>query len=512
MATSRSRWSARNANRDNHRPLRAEALESRRMLDAGWVAALGGAGSDRLWDLAGDAAGNTYIVGEFSGTANLGGKSLTSAGGADIFVAKLNSSGQVQWAARAGGSSADLGYSVAVDASGNVFVTGHFTGTAKFGNTTLVSAGATDAFVAKLTGNNGKFQWAKKIGGAGNDRGLAIETDAAGNVLVSGGLNGATFVYAEGTNSQYGATQLFVNKFKSSGTQTWSRTVGGAFAKASFEGLAVDADGSVYVAGAFDGTANFPTGALTSVSASRDMVIGKLSSSGSWQWAESVPGTIDGDIRGAALSNGKLYVAGAFEGSVNFDAHALASAGVTDGFVASFDTATRSFDWAQRFGGADLDIAREVAVDSQGNVHVVGSYRGTADFGSQTLINPAPAGTTFVTTLSVGGAFLESLSLGGPGSNSARNIAFDSAGNRYLGGYFEGQAVFPQATVSSAGGIDSYVVKLPPSAALAATSAGTAGESLSPAGLWGDNRSSNSRRSAAVDMALADFYREISET
>jgi hypothetical protein len=63
--------------------------------------------------------------------------------------------------------------------------------------------------------------------------------------------------------------------------------------------------------------------------------------------------------------------------------------------------------------------------------------------------------------LSAEGAFIEALTLGGPGSNSARNIAFDDAGNRYLGGYFEGQAMFPQGTVASAGGIDSYVVRLP---------------------------------------------------
>src|SRR5262245_6287151 len=75
--------------------LSLESLERRELLDAGWVAAISGAGSDRLWDLAGDAAGNTYVVGEFSGTAALGSKNLTSAGGSDVFVAKLNSAGQV---------------------------------------------------------------------------------------------------------------------------------------------------------------------------------------------------------------------------------------------------------------------------------------------------------------------------------------------------------------------------------------------------------------------------------
>jgi hypothetical protein len=255
----------------------------------------------------------------------------------------------------------------------------------------------------------------------------------------------------------------------------------------------VDAAGSVYVAGAFDGTANFPTGALTSVGSSRDLVIGKLNSAGVWQWAESTNGAIDSDIRGAAYRDGKLLVAGAFEGTLSLDAHAVTSAGVTDGFVASFDVTSRSFDWAQRFGGADLDIAREVAVDAQGNVHVVGSYRDTADFGSLTLMNSSTAGTTFVATLSPDGVFFNALSLGGPGSNSARNIAFDSLGNCYVGGYFEGQAQFPQGTVTSSGGIDSYVVKLPPVTAPAPASSSTA-EASSAATVepW-----------AALDTALA---------
>jgi len=438
------------------------------MLDAGWVAALGGTGTDRLWDLATDAAGNSYVVGEFTGASSFGSKNLTSAGGTDVFVAKLNPNGQVLWATRAGGTGTDLGHTVTVDSAGNVVVGGYFSGTAKFGNKTLASSGGTDAFVAKFTGTNGTVQWANKVGGSGQDRALAVEVDTSDNIYVSGGLNGATFVYAEGLNSQYGSTQLFVNKYKANGSQQWTKTVSGNMAKASFEGLAVDNSGGVYVAGAFSGTANFTTGALSSTSASRDLLVAKLNASnGAWQWAESAPTTIDGDIRGVAYRANRLYVTGAFEGNASFDAHSLTSAGITDGFVASFNTTTRSFDWAQRFGGTGLDIARELGTDSLGNIHVVGSYRGTADFGSQTLVNPTPEGTTFVTTLSPVGSFVESLSLAGPGSNSARNIGFDAAGNRYVGGYFEEQAQFPQRTLTSAGAIDSYVTKLGSSSALA---------------------------------------------
>src|SRR5690606_26553828 len=98
---------------------------------------MGGTSNDRLWDSATDAAGNTYVVGEFTGTANFGSKKLTSSGGTDVFVAKLNSSGTVQWATRAGGTGNDLGYTVALGNRGELYVTGFYSGSAKFGSTTL---------------------------------------------------------------------------------------------------------------------------------------------------------------------------------------------------------------------------------------------------------------------------------------------------------------------------------------------------------------------------------------
>ncbi len=96
-----------------------------------------------------------------------------------------------------------------------------------------------------------------QIGGTGDDRGAGIAVGPDGNVVVSGGLNGGNFVYAEGHNNQYGASEPFVTKFSSNGTQQWFNGVTGSLTKGSLNGLAIDAAGDVYAAGAFDGTANF---------------------------------------------------------------------------------------------------------------------------------------------------------------------------------------------------------------------------------------------------------------
>src|SRR5262245_44936828 len=126
----------------------------------------------------------------FQGSANFGSgvlnqTTLVSAGPTDMFVAKYDSNGMLLWAKRAGGISSDVGQGIAVDGSGNSYVTGIFQGSATFGSgelnqTTLVSAGPTDIFVAKYD-SNGMLLWAKRDVGRGRCRGRGIAVDGSGN-------------------------------------------------------------------------------------------------------------------------------------------------------------------------------------------------------------------------------------------------------------------------------------------------------------------------------------------
>jgi hypothetical protein len=128
-----------------------------------WVKRAGGSGTDSGLGIAVDGSGNSYVTGFFSVSATFGQgqanqTTLTSAGDRDVFLAKYNSSGLLQWAKRFGGSGLDQGMSVAVDGLGNSYVPGFFDGSATFGQgevnqTTLNSAGGIDIFVAKFTGN-----------------------------------------------------------------------------------------------------------------------------------------------------------------------------------------------------------------------------------------------------------------------------------------------------------------------------------------------------------------------
>lgn len=156
------------------------------------LAQFGSTGGDVGRSIAVDTAGNTYVTGPFGGTASFnagtGTATLTSAGADDVFVAKLDTNGNLVYAQRFGGGSLDFGAGVAVDAAGNAIVTGSFRDTATFGALNLTTAGESDVFVAKL-GVFGNLVNLRQFGGTGDDRGGDVAVDGAGNAVVTGAFN-----------------------------------------------------------------------------------------------------------------------------------------------------------------------------------------------------------------------------------------------------------------------------------------------------------------------------------
>ncbi len=141
-------------------------------------------------DLRLDSCGNIYVAGHFQGTANFGGITVTSAGGDDAFVTKINPAGQFQWVRTGGGTGADQALGVALDKNWDVVIAGHFAGTATFGGTTLVAAGNNDMFVAKYSGGNGDLMYAQKGGGPGyEDAYGGVTVDDNRQVYVTGGFS-----------------------------------------------------------------------------------------------------------------------------------------------------------------------------------------------------------------------------------------------------------------------------------------------------------------------------------
>ncbi len=176
-----------------------------------------------------DRLGRCLVTGSFSATASFGDTTLTAAGGRDIFIAKYDENGQLLWAERAGGTDVhgDVGRSIATDPSGNSLVTGWFWGTATFGDTTLTTTGDVSAFIAKYDGN-GHLLWAKRPGGTDTHVGEGIATDGSGNSLITGYFFGSA-VFGDTTLNSAGGTDVFIAKYNGDGNPLWAERAGGTW-------------------------------------------------------------------------------------------------------------------------------------------------------------------------------------------------------------------------------------------------------------------------------------------
>ena len=326
-----------------------------------WARQAGGSDFDEGYALAVDAAGNCYVTGYFQGTATFGNTNLTSDSRSfDSFVAKYDHDGTLLWVRPAGGSGSDFGYGIAVDGSGNVIVTGHFTGTANFSGTNLVSAGGTDIFLAKYD-SSGTLLWARTAGGTGDDRGNAVVVDAGGNCYVTGYFAG-TASFGGSSLVSTGFADVFAAKYDPAGSLVWAQRGGGSFSDSGL-GIGVDSGGNTYITGQFIGTFGIGTTNLAGDGLT-DMFLAKLDPAGNLVWATHAGGgEFDGGYALAVDAAGNSFVAGYFEDE---------SLG-GDVLVAKYDPSGRRL-WAKVAVEGQDALCYAIALDTAGDIYVTGSF------------------------------------------------------------------------------------------------------------------------------------------
>ena len=356
-----------------------------------------------------DAAGDVYVTGTYAGAITFApgvGGTLTSLGGSDAFVAKFSSTGQFDWAASLGGTGNDLGTGIAADATGNVYASGSFAVTGHFGANTLVSAGGSDTYVTMLD-PNGNDLWATRFGGTASDSGGRVAVDATGNVYASGGFTGAAvpYVKAGGVASTLvgNATlpSVFTLKLNQAGGIVWADSFTGV-ANTSAGGLAVDKSGNVFVSGTDRNTTAFGALSLTpNGMPNSNAFVAKVNPDGSVAWAEEVGGTsaaLGTDVEVDALGN--VYLGGEFTGTTNFNPGTGAAAnlngfGALDIFVDMLD-ANGNFLLARQAGGTGNDYLRDMAVNAASDLTLVGQYTPAASFNIITLNDQVDNGAVYV--------------------------------------------------------------------------------------------------------------------
>ncbi|HEY9082330.1 MAG TPA: SBBP repeat-containing protein [Vicingaceae bacterium] len=448
-----------------------------------WAKRIGGTGSDYGYSITTDATGNVYTTGYFYDTVDfdpgVGVFNLSSVGNFDIFVSKLDVSGNFVWAKSIGGTGYDYGMSITTDASGNVYISGIFEGIVDFdpgaGVFNLSSTGSQDIFISKLDAS-GNFVWAKNIGGTGTDQSYSITTDASGNVYTTGVFTG-TVDFNPDTGvfnlSSAGGDDIFISKLDVSGNFVWAKSMGGTNEDRGYS-ITTDVSGNVYSTGYFYDTADFDPGVgvfnLSSIG-DRDIFISKLDASGNFVWAKSIGGTnLDRGNSITTDTSGNVYATGYFQSTADFDPGVgmfnLSSAGGQDIFISKLD-ASGNFVWAKSMGGTNVDYGNSITTDASGNIYTTGTFWGTADFDPNVgIFNLSSAGgqDIFISKLDASGNFVWAKKIGSASSDIGQSITIDTSENIYTTGRFANIADFdPGAGVfnlSSAGGNDIFILKL----------------------------------------------------
>ncbi len=408
-----------------------------------WAKNAVGTGWDDGYSVAVDASGNAYVTGFYlSPTITFGNFTLTNAG-ADIFLVKYDAIGNVLWAKNGGGTTNDRGVSVAVDASGNAYVTGYFnSSTITFGTYTLTNAGSYDIFLVKYD-SSGNVLWAKSAGGTSSDDGASVAVDASGNSYVTGAFSSDTITFGSYTLTNASGTEIFLVKYDVSGNVVWATSTTGTSLDRG-NSIANDATGNVYITGYFESPAiAFGSYILNNTDGS-DIFLAKYDGNGNVIWATNAMGTSWDVGRSVAVdASGNAYVTGNFESpSITFGSFTLTNAGFYDIFLVKYDSAGNVI-WAKSSEGTDLDEGNSVAVDAVGNSYVTGAFSSPAiTFGSFTLTNTsAPNFDMFLIKYDGSGNVQWATSAGGTDGDGGNSITVDVSGNSIVTGSFNSSTI-----------------------------------------------------------------------
>ncbi|MSQ79847.1 MAG: T9SS type A sorting domain-containing protein [Flavobacteriaceae bacterium] len=455
-----------------------------------WAKQLGGTrNNETSGSVVTDANGNVFVTGWFSGTVTIGSSTLTSHGSDDIYVVKMDSGGAVQWAFREGGVASDRGYGIALDGSGNIYITGQIGGTDTFGTATILTTnGSSDGYIAKYN-SSAALQWAVNCGSTRGDRSNAITLDDSNNVYIcgwfgqaGGGSPGgaATINFGSLNFTGVGGTDFFVAKANGS-NGNWMWGVGTGSRNANTPDVLNDiqfANNQIYVCGAFIDTIN--VGKNTLISAGNlDIFWASLTKQG-LPTASGSAGSRQTDNGGGVTSDpsGNIYITGvfnqtAFGGGGGADSMKVGNSTLNgtkaEAYVAAFDQ-NMNVKWANSYGDTSTESATRITCDNNYNLFVGGLFQTVTTIGG-TKYTSGGGNDVYLMSLDTSGTVQWSKSFGTTNNEDIRDITSDSRGQYVVGSFGNaagggggaggGSVAFNgSVSITSAGGGDGYCVKL----------------------------------------------------
>ncbi len=424
-----------------------------------WNTFMGSSGHDEAHGVAVDNFGNVYTTGNSELT--WGSPVNVFTGTVDTFVTKHNSKGVLQWNTFLGSAySSDFGAGVAVDDSGNVYVTG--TSGRTWGSPINAFTSHNDGYVAKLS-NNGVLQWNTFIGGYGTDEGTSIEIDSYNNVYITGksDSNWGSPVNAH-TGGSYG--DAYVVKLNSNGALQWNTFMGapqttpGSTSADTATDITIDDSGNVYVTGDSELTWGSPINAHAGGSC--DAFVAKLNSNGILQWntfmgASSDAGhAYDDNAFSIAIDNsGNIYIVGhSYE---TWGSPINAHSEHMDAFLVKLNN-SGARKWNTFIGAQWIDTGKGLSVDGFGNIFIVGSssYSWGSPINAHDLSDP----NYFVAKFNTKGILKWNTFMGSSIFYDSRSgIVLDNSNNLYVFG--NSNNAWGTPVNAHTGGSDPFIVK-----------------------------------------------------
>jgi hypothetical protein len=425
-----------------------------------WAEHFGGGGSAQGTGIAVGPDRDIVLTGQYTRDIEFGDARYQSRGLEDVFVAKLDPDGKPLWSRSFGGKGNDYASAAAVDAKGNVYITGFFTGAIDFGSGPVRSKGVHDVFLVKLS-PDGEPVWSRRYGDAADQVSLRVFPDASGQLVAAGYARG-TVVFGKHRVSSYPDKSTFIARLDAGGNALWSTGFGHIYDYA-YPAAVTDARGHVFFSAGSDPSPEFGGPARHKPrETDLGLVLGELDDAGKVVWRKRLGGGSSNMETSIGLEpNGDIVTAGSFGGRLDFGGGEYRSKGLSDLFVARL-TRTGAHVWSRRFSGSRVQSIADMGVAPDGSLYLAGQFmKGTLDF-QATELQGAGSENGFAARLAPDGHVLWARCFCTGRLDWLSAVALESAGEPVVTGAFTGSFDVGSGAVQSVGQEDVLVARLRP--------------------------------------------------
>ncbi len=298
-----------------------------------WVNTFGNDTIDFVYDLELDSHDNIYIAGHFQGTVNHGPNTLISQGDKDIFVTKIDSTGNFVWSESAGGIGTDYALALSINEQYNsteVYVVGVCEVTCQFGNLQLPTAGGAEGFVARLD-NNHNWDFVKTFVCGSTDCTTDVFVDSNSNIYIAGFYTNNIIIDDFYLQANTSGTNSYLFKMDNEGELDWLESITDAGHNRIYR-ITPGNDDNLIICGMIGSDANFGS-AFTGPSGNTQIYVSEISTSGTWNWLKTTQQESDiandyhlANVRCTAVnSNNDIAVTGSVNGYCFFDNYSVQS-------------------------------------------------------------------------------------------------------------------------------------------------------------------------------------------